>query len=321
MTAVHDSGRASRKAPSASAPPPAHSSPARRRHGPGRLVTALSVAPAALLMLVFAGYPMIQSVWLSLTDWGGIGAAHWIGLRNFKTALSDGAVAHSTLVTAEFAVLTAAGIVVVATLLAAAVSAGAKGSAFYRVVWFLPGIAPVTAVAIFWAQSVVPQTGAVNVVLGYLGLGSGHAWLSGTSTALYPTVAAAVWAGVGFAFILVLGATEQVDTSLYEAATIDGAGAVRRFFAITLPLIRPVLVITALLEVVWAANGFTMVWAMTNGGPGDATTTLPVLIYKQAFQFTQYGLASAMAVLSGVALFVLGLVGLRLSNSRQGDGG
>jgi ABC-type sugar transport system permease subunit len=227
-------------------------------------------------------------------------------------------VAHATVVTVEFAALSTVGIVVLATLLAAAVSAGVRGSPFYRVVWFLPGIAPVTAVGIFWSQAVAPELGAVNVVLGWLGLGDTHAWLSQTSTAIYPTAGAAIWAGVGFAFILILGATEQIEVSVYEAATIDGARRVRQFFSITLPLIRPVLAITIMLEFIWAANGFTMVWAMTGGGPGDATTTLPVLIYLKAFQFSDYGLASAMAVLSGAVLFLLGLVGLRMSDSARG---
>lgn len=289
-----------------------------RRRRAGGVVAALAVAPAALLVVGFAGYPLLQSAWLSLTEWGGIGSPKWVGLRNFRAVLTESEVAHATLVTVEFAVLGTAGIIVLATLLAAAVSAGVKGSSFYRVVWFLPGIAPVTAVGIFWSQAVVPQQGAVNVVLGRLGLGDMHAWLAQTSTAIYPTAAAAVWSGVGFAFILILGATEQIDVSVYEAATIDGAGRIRQFFAITLPLIRPVLAITTMLEFVWAANGFTMVWAMTGGGPGDATTTLPVLIYLRAFQFTDFGQASAMAVLSGVALFVLGLLALRASNSGRG---
>jgi ABC-type sugar transport system permease subunit len=279
----------------------------------------LAVAPALVLLLVFAGVPLVQSVWLSFTDWGGVNAPHLIGAANYRGALSDGDVAHATVVTAEFAVLTTVGIVALATLLAAVVSAGVRGAAFYRVVWFLPGIAPVTAVAIFWSQSVAPGQGAVNVVLGWLGLGDMHAWLSETKTAIYPTAAAAVWAGVGFAFVLILGATEQIDVSVYEAATIDGAGRFRQFFSITLPLIRPVLAITTMLEFVWAANGFTMVWAMTGGGPGNATTTLPVLIYEKAFQFSEYGMASAMAVLSGVVLFLLGLVGLRMSRSAQGE--
>lgn len=288
------------------------------RRGPGRIPLALAVAPALLLLVVFAGLPLVQSAWLSLTDWGGLNAPNFVGTANYRAAFS-GEVAHSTLVTAQFAVLTTVGIMGLATLLAAVVSAGVKGAAFYRVVWFLPGIAPVTAVGIFWTQAVAPGLGVVNVVLGWLGLGDTHAWLAETDTAVYPTVAAAVWAGVGFAFVLVLGATEQIDRAVYEAATIDGAGRVRQFFAITLPLIRPVLAITTMLEFVWAANGFTMVWAMTAGGPGTATTTLPVLIYVKAFQFSEYGPASAMAVLSGIVLFLLGMLGLRMSRSAQGE--
>jgi ABC-type sugar transport system permease subunit len=282
-----------------------------------RIRLALAVGPALVLMVVFAGLPLVQSAWLSLTDWDGLNPPGFVGTGNYRDALSDSGVAHATVVTAEFAVLATVGTVVLATLLAAVVSAGVRGAALYRVVWFLPGIAPVTAVAIFWSQAVAPGQGAVNVVLGKLGLGDTHAWLSETSSAIYPTAAAAVWAGVGFAFVLILGATEQVDLAVYEAATIDGATRLRQFFSITLPLIRPVLAITTMLEFVWAANGFTMVWAMTGGGPGNATTTLPVLIYQKAFQFSEYGSASAMAVLSGIVLFLLGLAGLRMSRSAQ----
>jgi ABC-type sugar transport system permease subunit len=165
--------------------------------------------------------------------------------------------------------------------------------------------------------AVSPGQGAVNVILGQVGLGQMHAWLSDPHAALYPVIWATVWAGVGFAFLLLLGAMEQIPVTLYEAARIDGASAWRRFTAVTLPLIRPVLVITTMLELIWAANGFTTVYAMTNGGPGDATQTLPVLIYKQAFQYTNFGLASAMGVVSGIALTLVGLVSLRFSASRQ----
>jgi ABC-type sugar transport system permease subunit len=301
------------------APPRTPAEPKRGtpRRRPRRLGTALALAPAGLLILAFAGYPLIESGYLSLTRWGGIGSPTWTGFSNYSGLFTDGTVAHAALVTVEFAVLATVGIVVLATALAATVSAGVKGRAFYRVIWFLPGIAPVTAVGIFWSQAAVPQQGAVNVVLGWLGLGDEHEWLAQSSTAIYPTAAAAVWAGVGFAFILILGATEQIDVSIYEAAKIDGASRLRQFFAITLPLIRPVLAITTMLEFVWAANGFTMVWAMTGGGPGTATQTLPVLIYVKAFQFTDFGSASAMAVLSGAVLLVLGLIGLRLSNGRE----
>lgn len=298
--------------------PPAQVPRSRRRAEP--LGAWLAVAPAALLLLAFVGYPLVQAVRLSVSTWGGVGNPVFTGLDNFRTALTDDDVWHSLRVTVVFAVGSTVGIVVLATILAAAVSNGVPGARFYKVVWFLPGIAPVSAVGIFWALSMQPDQGAANTVLGALGLGSSHEWLSDSGLAIYPTIAVSVWAGVGFAFLLILGAAEQVPTSVYEAATIDGAGRTRQLLSITVPLIRPVLVITSLLELTWAANGFTLVYALTGGGPGDATTTLPVLIYKQAFQFTDYGLASAMAVLSGTVLLLVGVVGLRLSASAQNGG-
>jgi raffinose/stachyose/melibiose transport system permease protein len=122
---------------------------------------------------------------------------------------------------------------------------------------------------------------------------------------------------VGFAFLLLLGAMEQIPVSVYEAARIDGAGKVRTFFSMTLPLIRPVLVIVVLLQVIWHFNGFTILYAMTKGGPGYATTTLPVLVYREAFQQLDYGPASAMAILGGIVLLGVGIASVRLNRSRQ----
>ena len=126
-----------------------------------------------------------------------------------------------------------------------------------------------------------------------------------------------VWANTGFAFLLILGAVEQIPVSTYEAARIDGASSVRAFFSITLPLIRPVLATTAVLELIFQFNGFTVIYAMTQGGPGYATSILPVLVYRQAFQQLDYGLASAMAVMGGVLLIVVALIGLRFTRSQQ----
>src|SRR5207253_318985 len=166
-----------------------------------------------------------------------------------------------------------------------------------------------------WSSAMQPTTGFVNVVLGYLGLGNAHTWLAQTNTAIYPCVFASVWAGVGFGFILILGATEQIPVELYEAAELDGASAVRRFLNVTLPLIRPVVGVVGMLEFIWAANGFTLLWAMTRGGPGYATSIIPVLIYREAFVFGDYGQASAMAVLGGSVLIVIGSLILRLTRS------
>ena len=220
--------------------------------------------------------------------------------------------------TAKYSLLSTVGIIIVATLLAAAVSAGVKGGRFYRVIWFLPGIAPIAAVSVFWSLAFQPTSGVVDAALGHLGLGSTHAWLSSSSLAIYPIVFVTVWASAGFAFIVLLSGMEQIPVEFYEAARLDGASWTRVFRSIMLPLVRPVIGVVALLEAIWTFNGFTVIWGMTQGGPGYATSTLPVLVYRQAFEETNFGPASSMAVIGGVILVVLGSVMLRLSQSRQG---
>jgi raffinose/stachyose/melibiose transport system permease protein len=303
------------------APTPAATRTSRRRGGRGvvgsrRSTVVLAVVPAFVLVGVFLVLPLAQAVRLSVSSWYGVGPATYTGSQNYRDAIHGGIV--STLwLTAKFALLSTIGIMVLATLMAAVVSARVKGARFYRVVWFLPGIAPVTAVALFWSTAFQPGTGAVNVVMGAVGLGRSHTWLADASKSIYPPIFVTIWASVGFAFLLVLGAMEQIPVSVYEAARLDGARAVRTLFSITLPLVRPVLVVTTLLEFIWSFNGFSVLWAMTEGGPGFSTSILPVQVYRQAFQLTNFGLASAMAVIGGGVLVVIGAISLRFSRSRQ----
>lgn len=284
--------------------------------GSRRSTVALAILPAFLLVGLFLALPLLQGVRLSFSSWYGAGPVTFIGLDNYKAAISSD-FASTLLLTAKFAVLCTVGIMVLATLMAASVSSGVRGAKVYRVLWFLPGIAPIAAVAVFWGTAFQPNQGAVNVVLGSIGLGRNHAWLASATQAIYPPIFVTVWASVGFAFLLMLGAMEQIPVSIYEAARIDGASRTRMLFSITLPLVRPVLSVTALLELIWSFNGFTVLWAMTQGGPGYATSILPVQVYKQAFQQTNFGLASAMAVIGGVILVIVGIVVLNLSESRQ----
>lgn len=276
-----------------------------------RRAALLGAAPAVLLVVAFVFGAAAQTVRLSFSRWPGAGEVRWVGLDNFRSVLTDPAFWASFRLSIVFALLVAGMTVAIATLLAAAVSAGVAGKGFYRTVWFLPAVAPGAAVGIFWALAYQPGTGAVNVLTGSLGLGSDHAWLAEPATAIFAVAAVAVWAGVGFAFLLVLGAMEQVPVSLHEAARLDGASAPRRFRSITVPLILPVLVTTTILNVLWAFNGFTLVYAMTRGGPGDATQIIPVKVYLDGFQFSQFGPASAVAVLTSLFLLGLALLSLR----------
>ncbi|WP_200935390.1 carbohydrate ABC transporter permease [Aeromicrobium sp. Root344] len=268
--------------------------------------TVAMLLPGLAVLAIFFGLPVLDLVRTSLSSWSGIGPREWTGVDNFAEVFSDATIRSALVRSIVMGVGVALGIAALGTVLAAFVSRGLAGSRIYRVLWFLPGVAPPTAVAVFWALSVQPFAGVVNVVLGGVGLGDDHAWLADPSTALIVIIAVGIWQGVGFAFLIILGAMEEVPVSVYEAAMIDGAGGVRSFFQITLPMIRPVLSTVVLLNVIWAFNGFTLVWGMTRGGPGDSTTILPVLVYKDAFESSNFGVAAAVSVVGGVFLLILG---------------
>lgn len=271
-----------------------------------------TIAPAVLLLAAFLGVPIVEGIRLSFSQWGGTGPITWAGLSNYRSMLGAGFTS-SLWLTVKYSVLSMAGVVAIATGLAAAVSGRVAGSRLYRVIWFLPGIAPVAAVAVFWSAAFQPVQGAADAILGAIGLGNTHAWLGTPDQAIYPTVFVTIWTSVGFAFLLLLGAMEQIPVSLYEAARLDGAGPLRIFTSVTMPLIRRVFAVVALLELIWTFNGFTTIWGMTEGGPGYSTSTLPIFVYKEAFQQTDFGVASSMAVVGGAILVVVGLVALRLS--------
>jgi len=279
----------------------------------------VSLLPGLLVLVVLFGIPIVGLIRTSLSRWNGIGPQVFIGWSNYANLFIDPQFANALINSIVLAVLSTVGLCVVALALAVFVSSNMRGSWLYRVLWFLPAIAPPSAVAVFWSLSVQPYSGVVNATLGILGLGDDRAFLASPSTALYVVVAVAIWQGTGFAFLILLGAMEEVPVSVYEAAAIDGCSSVRRFFHITLPLIRPVLSMVILLEAIWAFNGFTLVWGMTRGGPGDSTVILPVLVYQDAFQYGNFGPAAAVSIVGGIILLVLGFTGQWLGSRRSPD--
>jgi len=276
-----------------------------------------TLIPVFVLLFVFLALPMINSVKLSFSRWGGLGPLEAVGLNNYKFLFTDPQMRYSSRITIFYAFTVAFFVVAIGTLLAAAVSANVRGHKAMKLIWFFPGIAPPTAVAIFWSSGFQPESGVVNILLGKIGLGNNHAWLASSDTALFPVIFVGVWSAVGFAFLVILGAVEQIPVSLREAALVDGANMRQQFTKITLPLIRPILMTIFTLEIIWTFNGFTVVWAMTNGGPSDSTSILPILAYKEAFRYGRFGTAAAMAVITGIFLMVVGTIGIRLSRSEQ----
>ena len=260
--------------------------------------------------------PLLGTIRLSFSKWSGIGTPEPAGTANYRKLFSDPTFFSSVRLTLLFAVVVAVGVMVLATATAVSVRKG-RVSAAFRVIWFLPAIVPGAAIAVFWGLAFQPISGAVNGVLGRLGLGSNHAWLASPDTARWAVMAVGIWAGVAFPFLIIVGAVARISPDLYEAAELDGATGWRQTRHVTLPLIQPVLVLLLMLELIWNFNSFTLIWAMTRGGPVSSTSTLPVRLYTAAFRDFDYGEASAIGVMASVVLIAAGLIGMRLANSRS----
>jgi ABC-type sugar transport system permease subunit len=277
---------------------------------------ALLISPAFLAIFVVLIIPLAATIWLSFTSWQGVGTPQFIGLGNYRSMISSGDFFSMLWRTLTFAGVASVGAVILGIALAELIRTGTKGGSVFAALWFIPVVTPVTAVGIFFSNAMTPLTGGLNVALGDLGLGNTHNWLFDPHMAIFALSGVWIWIEAGFVFVISLSAMRAVPPELYESARIDGARALRNFRSITMPLIWPVVGMVFLLQLVYTFNGFVLIWSMTMGGPGNATETLPVEIYRQAFLNGAFGYASAIGVGGGFVLAVITLLVLRLTRSR-----
>ncbi|WP_329893093.1 sugar ABC transporter permease [Trueperella pyogenes] len=168
---------------------------------------------------------------------------------------------------------------------------------FFRTLYVLPWLLTVAIIAVLWRLILNPN-GVANYLLVSLGvIDANNEWLSDPNTALVALCVINIWAGYPFFMISLLAGLQGIPTQLYEAAEVDGAGAIRKFLSITLPQLRPILISMALLDVIWTSQQFALIWMTTGGGPIDRTEVLPTYTYKLAFSTYQFSLASASAVI------------------------
>lgn len=261
--------------------------------------------PATVLFAIFVLYPIGKSIYLSFFDSAGIGHDKFVGLANFRTFLSSTqfteALLHSVLICAATTVLST----LIGIIVAGGVHIGVPGSALFRLACFVPFIIPLAISATFWNTAFQPTGGLVNNALGLVGLGDSHLWIGDPKTAIYPVIFVATWIQSGFSMLLILAAMEDISPEIDEAALIDGAGVFALFWQVTLPLVRRVILLSTLLQLIFSFRLFTVVYTLTKGGPGDATQIFPTLVYRQAFDFNQFGYASAIAVVSTVIVLAI----------------
>lgn len=295
--------------------------PPRRRLGlRGRrsLIGLAFIGPAVILIAVFTLVPFVQAILLSFQDWDGVSTdAAWVGFANYIRVFNNPifwASMQNALIFGLVGIFIGNGI---ALGIAIAVNKTRRMKAFFRTAFYLPGIFSVVVIGLMFSWLLDPKIGVINQALTAIGLSEvAHNWLGDPATAL-PTVAAVfVWYHWGFAFILFLAGLQDIPSELYEAASLDGAGAWVRFRHITWPQLAPVTAVVGLLSFLAALQIFGTVQILTNGGPGYHTMVPTLLIYTEAFTNHRYGAASAMSVIFGGALVILALVQQTISRRK-----
>jgi multiple sugar transport system permease protein len=193
---------------------------------------------------------------------------------------------------------------------------GGVTKAIFRVIYILPWLFTVAVIAVIWRLMLDPA-GVVNYVLTTVGgLTEGVDWLSDPGMALWALTFINVWAGFPFFMMSILAGLQGISPDLYEAAAVDGAGAVRQFWSVTIPQLRPVLISMAVLDLIWTSQQFALIWMTTGGGPLNATEMLSTFTYKQAFSSYEFGTASASAVIVLLLTMVLAFFYVRLQKER-----
>ncbi len=272
------------------------------------------LTPAIAFFLVFALGPLIAAVYLSFLNWDGISPPTWVGLGNWTRAFSDPVTLHAIFLTVQVMVLSWLIQTPISLLLGVYLAGYQRYRAILSVFYFLPLLFSAVAIGLIWSSSMLSSDGALNTLLRSIGASSlAKNWLGDPSLALYAIVVVIAWQFIPFHTLLYQAGARQIPQVLYEAARIDGANGVQRFFHITLPQLRYTVVTSTILILTGSLTYFDVIFVMTGGGPGYATRILPLQMYLTAFQDAQIGYGSAIAVILAVAGLILSLFLLRIT--------
>ncbi|MEE9095771.1 carbohydrate ABC transporter permease [Pseudarthrobacter phenanthrenivorans] len=292
-------------------PPSQAATPRRRSLGRNNLAGYLFLSPWLLGFVVIIAGPMVASLWLSFTDYSILGTPEWIGTKNYELMFSqDDRFWHALAVTLTYLVLSVPLVQVFALFLAVMVNRGVRGLTIYRAVFYVPSlIGGSVAIAILW-RFLFEGNGLLNNALGFLGIHTSFSWIGEPGTALNTLIILNVWQ-FGAAMIIYLAGLRQVPVELHEAATMDGASPIRRFFSITLPMLSPIIFFNVLMNMVGAFQAFNTAYIVSNGtgGPADSTLFYTLYLYQRGFVDFDMGYASALGwVLLAIVAVATGLL-------------
>lgn len=271
-----------------------------------RRLAFLLLVPTLLLVFGVLLYPILHTFALSLTDThlSRADSGNFVGVANFVRAVQDPEFRAAMGRTFYFALLTVPIETVLGLAIALLLNQRFRGRAFVRGLVILPWALPYVVNGVMWKWILNANYGALNALLSQVGLIDRYQiWLGDPATALHFVIFASIWKETPVAVILLLAALQGIPRELYEAARVDGANTLQRFWAVTLPLLRPVIAVTMVVKTVWALKEFDLIYVMTGGGPANATNVATFYTYLTTFKFLQFGYGAALAFI--IVLFAL----------------
>jgi multiple sugar transport system permease protein len=271
----------------------------------------LFAAPWIIGFLVFTLGPFFSSIWYSFNQWDMVTESKFIGLLNYSNMLKNDLFWKSISVTARYVLLSLPAGLLLALLLAILVNKQNPIMMFFRGVFFLPSVTSGVAVAILWRWLFNPEFGLINYMLAFFHI-QGPAWLSSQYWALPAIAIMSLW-GVGSTMLIYLAGLQSVPQHLYEAAEIDGASLLQRFWSVTLPMMSPTIFFTLVMGMIGSLQAFTQSYIMTRGGPNFATYFYVLNLYEEAFIKFRMGYASAMAWVLFITVLVITLIQFKVA--------
>lgn len=260
-------------------------------------------APGLLLLTAVIAFPILWALFTSLFNYTLItpGFHNFVAGRNYADALANPDFRHSAWVTLLFVTAVVVLEFLIGFLVALMLNATERGKSIYYLALLCPLLMNPVVVGLIWRMFLHPTLGIVNYVLSLIGISPVN-WLGDPTTAFWTVVLVDIWHQVSFMIVLLLAGLSALPREPYEAAQVDGASALQRFWHITLPMMRPVIVVTLLIRIIFAIKTYDLIYIMTRGGPGVATDLVSYFIYRRAFVSLDLGEASAM---SGTLLVVV----------------
>jgi raffinose/stachyose/melibiose transport system permease protein len=284
----------------------------------------LFLIPGLIIFVVIIVIPFLTNIYVSFTKWTGVGEPTWIALANYTKAFGD-SIFWTSFKNNVFLILALTTIpTLIGLLLAAFLSEyiakkfGTAVASFFRAGFYLPQIIPVIVAAIVWRWILQPDWGVLNTVFNSVGLTSlAHNWLGDAATALPSLIMMLIWFQIGYPLVIFMAALQRVDPELYEAASIDGATWIQKFRHISIPLIRSEIFVVILTTTIYALKTFGPIFAMTKGGPGNATMVASYFSYKNFFENSNVGYGATMATVLTLIVMVITIVSIRVQSRQE----